>query len=90
MSNFKDFMIRVKNKRDTEANWIENNPIILNGELIFVDMEDGTTKMKIGDGIHAYQQVDFLESGSSIIAITNEEIDEICGSSIVGGSEVQL
>ena len=83
------FNTRVLLKRDTEENWNSNNPVLLKGELVFVDTSNGI-KIKVGDGSSTYSQLEFMSSGAEISAITNEEIDEICGAAIIGGSEVQL
>lgn len=56
---------RIRNKRDTVANWEANNPVLLDGELIVVDTEDGTVKLKIGDGVKTYSELSFLDTGSS-------------------------
>lgn len=45
---------RVQNKRDTEANWLSENPVLLDGELIFVDLTSGGVGKKVGDGVSAY------------------------------------
>ena len=43
---------RIRQKRDTEANWIANNPVLLDGELIMVKTADNKNKMKIGDVVN--------------------------------------
>lgn len=53
------FNIRIKTKRDTESNWSTNNPVLLNGEIILVDCENGQIKLKIGDGIKNYNDLEF-------------------------------
>lgn len=58
------FDVRIQNKRDTEANWEANNPILLNGELIIVDTADGRTRTKIGDGSTAYSGLPFSDEGN--------------------------
>lgn len=50
----KIFNIRLRNKRDTEANWEKKNPLILDGEIIVVTTTSGETRVKIGDGIKTY------------------------------------
>lgn len=37
----KIFNIRLRNKRDTEANWEKKNPLILDGEIIVVTTASG-------------------------------------------------
>ena len=50
---------RVQNKKDSEANWIQNNPIILDGELIVVETENGELRKKIGDGTSHFSELPF-------------------------------
>lgn len=52
---------RIKNKRDTAANWETKNPVLLNGEIILVDTNAGEVRMKIGDGIKTYTQLPFID-----------------------------
>ncbi|MBQ8829952.1 MAG: hypothetical protein IJ022_07680 [Burkholderiaceae bacterium] len=61
----KIFKSRVKHKRDTEANWVTNNPVLLDGEMIFVDMTNGSIYMKVGDGVSRYNSLPFVTFGSS-------------------------
>ena len=37
-------------RRDTLTNWINNNPILLDGELGFISINGEYTQMVIGDG----------------------------------------
>lgn len=55
----KIFNIRLRNKRDTEANWEKKNPLILDGEIIVVTTTSGETRVKIGDGVKTYTQLPF-------------------------------
>lgn len=57
----KIFNIRLRNKRDTEANWEKKNPLILDGEIIVVTTASGETRVKIGDGAKTYTQLPFLD-----------------------------
>lgn len=57
--------VRLEHPRDTEANWIYHNPILRNGEIIFVDMSNGSIYMKVGDGISRYNSLPFVTFGSS-------------------------
>lgn len=49
---------RVKNKRDTNTNWETNNPVLLDGEIVIVDTNDGV-RFKIGDGTSRYNQLPY-------------------------------
>lgn len=66
-----DLDVRIKNKRDSEQNWTDENPILLNGELIIVDTENGLTKTKIGDGETPYNELPYADASLA------EQIDEI-------------
>lgn len=57
----KIFNIRLRNKRDTEANWEKKDPLILDGEIIVVTTASGETRVKIGDGAKNYTQLPFLD-----------------------------
>lgn len=52
---------RVQSKRDTSANWTQNNPILLDGEVIIVDTNTGDVRFKIGNGVSAYTQLPFQD-----------------------------
>ena len=53
MATTKEFDVRIKARRDTEANWITNNPVLLNGEVIIVDTTGGV-RYKVGDGTKTF------------------------------------
>lgn len=55
----KNIDTRIKNKRDTSANWDKNNPVLLNGEIIIVDTPSGEVRYKTGDGVKTYKQLPF-------------------------------
>ena len=57
----KTFNTRIKNKRDTSANWTSKDPVLLDGELIIVDTASGETRFKIGDGTKKYSQLPFQD-----------------------------
>lgn len=57
----KIFNIRLRNKRDTEANWEKKDPLILDSEIIVVTTASGETRVKIGDGAKNYTQLPFLD-----------------------------
>ena len=48
-------------KRDTSANWTKENPIILEGEEIFVDTCKGELRSKVGDGKKRYNDLPFTD-----------------------------
>ena len=61
MSSFTN--VRIQNKRDTAARWENNNPVLLNGELIIVDTNAGDIRFKIGNGSKTYTQLPFQDEG---------------------------
>lgn len=67
----KEFLIRIKLKRDTNENWIINNPKLLNGEMIFVDMEDNNIRIKVGDGINNYNNLPFIDEKINNISFSD-------------------
>ena len=60
----KIFKTRIKQRRDTSANWESKNPVLLNGEVIIVDTANGETRTKTGDGTKTYTQLPFDDEGS--------------------------
>ena len=52
---------RVQSKRDTSANWTQNNPVLLDGEVIIVDTNSGDVRFKVGDGVSTYTQLPFQD-----------------------------
>lgn len=57
----KEIQARVKHKRDTSSNWTQNNPVLLNGEIILVDTAEGELRAKVGDGVKTYTQLPFSD-----------------------------
>ena len=64
----KTFNTRIKNKIDTYANWVEKDPVLLNGEIavVVIPAETGAvqgepvTLFKVGDGTKKFSQLDFI------------------------------
>ena len=75
----KTFNARVKNKRDTSANWTANNPVLLNGEVIIVDTAAGDVRYKVGDGSKRYSQLPFADE--AIIASIPTKTSDITNDS---------
>lgn len=63
----KTFNTRIKNKIDTYANWIDKDPVLLNGEIavVVIPAETGAvqgepvTLFKVGDGTKNFGQLEF-------------------------------
>ena len=71
----KQFNSRITMKRDTASNWEQNNPVLLNGEIIIVDTASGEVRFKIGDGTKLYKQLPF--SDEAVRALISAKQDEI-------------
>ena len=57
----KELKTRIKSRKDTSANWTNNNPVLLDGEIIIVNTDSGETRFKIGDGTKTYTQLPFQD-----------------------------
>lgn len=55
------FNTRISLKKDTSSNWTQNNPVLLDGEMIIVTTNAGDVRMKIGDGTSTYSQLPFTD-----------------------------
>ena len=44
-------------RRDTLTNWVNNNPILLDGELGFISINGEYTQMIIGDGKRSFNNL---------------------------------
>lgn len=82
----KNIKSRIIHKHDTQANWVKATAFIpKQGELIVYDVDDNYTyeRFKIGDGVTVVSDLPFVLSN-----LTNDEIDEVCGSTIQLANEV--
>ena len=97
----KNIDARFRVKKDTAANWERYNPVLLEGEQIFVITAAGETRVKVGDGTKTYTQLPFTDeplrtlistkvNSSDVKAITTTEIDDIWGTTILMEDEVLL
>lgn len=58
----------VQMRRGSSAQWAESNVIPLAGELVVeIDEENNLHKLKIGDGIHKYSDLAYLQAGDDIV-----------------------
>lgn len=58
---------RIQLKKDTSEAWRINNLVLLDGEAGY---ESDTNLMKVGDGIHRWLELDYINSGATAIAST--------------------
>ena len=49
--------IKSLQRKDTLTNWINNNPILLDGELGFISINGEYTQMVIGDGKRSFNNL---------------------------------
>lgn len=68
-------MTKIQLRRDTASNWSTNNPTPSVGEPCF---ETDTGKLKIGDGITAYNSLPY-QGGTSDAAVTTDTAQTISG-----------
>ena len=73
----KTYNVRVKWKRDTSANWTNNDPVLLDGEIIIVDTSSGETRFKIGDGAKKYSQLPFEDE--AVRSLISAKVDKVSG-----------
>lgn len=52
---------QIQVRRDISSNWTDANPILASGEL---GLEIDTNKLKAGDGVTAWNSLDYLVSSS--------------------------
>lgn len=50
---------RIKLKRDTEANWLSQDPVLLDGEVAIVKCDNGVVRKKIGDGTKKFSELSY-------------------------------
>lgn len=50
---------RIKLKRDTEANWLSADPVLLDGEVAIVKCDNGVVRKKIGDGTKKFSELSY-------------------------------
>ena len=57
----KTFNTRISLKKDTNSNWTQNDPVLLDGEMVIVTTDAGDVRMKIGDGTSTYTELPFTD-----------------------------
>lgn len=79
---------RIQQKHDVEENWLKATGFApKEGELVIYDADalHPFPRFKIGDGVTNVNVLPF-----QMDPITVEDIDEICGISMISGEEAQL
>ena len=87
----KQFNARITMKRDTASNWEQNNPVLLDGEIIIVDTASGEVRFKIGDGTKLYKQLPFQdEAVRALISAKEDEISLTANRAVISDSSGKL
>ena len=62
--------IRIVSRNDTSSNWNTANPLLLKGEI---GIEIDTNKIKIGDGVKRWQELDYFggDNTTSLVVVEN-------------------
>jgi len=68
---------QIQIRRDTAANWTAANPILAQGErgLETDGLGTATVKEKIGDGVKAWNDLPYQESGGGVEAVSGDGVD---------------
>jgi hypothetical protein len=82
---------KIQLRRDTEAQWIANNPTLSAGE---VALSLDTNKLKFGDGTKSWTQLDYvsgttdaISEGSNNLFFTNKRAQDATGEMVTGNTE---
>lgn len=67
------FDTRIQTKKDTLANWMQYDPVLLDGEDILVEMDDGEIRRKVGNGTSKFSELPF--SDETIKSAINAKAD---------------
>lgn len=52
----RELYVRIKNKSDTYENWINNNPVLYSGEIVY---DSTNKKIKVGDGVSQWSSLPY-------------------------------
>lgn len=83
---------KIQLRHDIESNWIEYNPVLMDGEMGLIT--DKLGRYKVGDGIHSWNELPMLPMGSSsktsfylvnnVLSLTEDSLSEDISSAIGG------
>lgn len=65
---------KTKIRYDTETNWSRVNPLLDKGEIIIAISENGSQKIKCGDGVQRYNNLPFISSGDDTTSVSWADI----------------
>lgn len=64
--------VRIQIRRDTTQNWYELNPILADGELGIEQLDDKKVKLKIGNGVDRYADLEYFADTVSYPDLINK------------------
>jgi hypothetical protein len=81
--------VKIKLRRDTAAEWSLKNPVLSLGEP---GVETNTRKIKIGDGVKTWNQLNYVAGADDnpILVNTNEVIDDRIANLLVPGANITM
>ena len=65
--NIKTLYTRIGLRRDSEANYLSSYPQPLKGEILLVDTVSEGVKVKVGDGVNAFKDLNYFDEDSDVI-----------------------
>lgn len=83
----KERVARIRNVKDTTANWEKANPILLDGEIGFEIKPDGSVAIKIGDGKTAWKLLRYVTKTLSEADAENEHLQAQIDNIVVASAE---
>lgn len=72
--------IRIALRTDDEKNWVSSNPILNAGELAVVKMADNNIKIKVGNGIQTFNELQYLND--NLVATSLLSANEVSATSL--------
>ena len=64
--------VQIQIRRDTTQNWYEINPILAKGEMGIEYLDNGKTKIKIGNGVDTYSNLEYFADTINYYDIINK------------------
>lgn len=68
----------LQHRRGSTAQWAQLDPIIKDGEMVIEILNDGSRKVKIGDGRRKFSELPYSTSAlENLVNVTNKRIDQL-------------
>lgn len=68
----------LQHRRGSTAQWAQSDPIIKDGEMVIEIRNDGSRKIKIGDGRRKFSELPYSTSAlENLVNVTNKRIDQL-------------